>query len=85
MAGCRKILCETFEGVSNLELKSKCAKVHGIVVSLSPMKTAALNNFTNMCCPIDIHILAHESFFMLCECCALSLGCRGRAWAIWSE
>ena len=41
MAGCRKRLCDNFEGVSNLEDKSKCAMVHEIVVSLSSVKDSS--------------------------------------------
>ena len=39
----------------------------------------------NMCCPIDTHIFVHESFFVLCECCALTLKCRRGDRATWSE
>ena len=39
MAGCRKRLAGDCEGSSTLEHESKCAKVHRIVASLSPMKT----------------------------------------------
>ena len=90
IAGYRKCLCDNFEGISNLEHEPKCVKVQRIIVPCLQWKTAALNSFIvfhkiDMSCPIDTHIFAHESFFMLCECFALSLGCRGRAWATWSE
>ena len=37
-AECRKHLCHNFEGVSSREHVFKCAKVHRIIVSLSPIK-----------------------------------------------
>ena len=41
MAGCRKRLCDDFKAVSRFKHQSKCAKVHRIVVSLSPMKDSS--------------------------------------------
>ena len=38
MAGCRMRLAGNFEGSCTFEHESKCAKVHGIVASLTPMK-----------------------------------------------
>ena len=48
MAGCRKCLCDNFEGVSNLEHKSKYVKVHGVIVPLSSMKDNASHLFAQL-------------------------------------
>ena len=48
MAGCRKCLCDNFEGISNLEHKSKYVKVHGVIVPLSPVKDNASHLFSRL-------------------------------------
>ena len=38
VAGCRKRLFDNYEYISSLKHESKCAKLHGIIASMSPMK-----------------------------------------------
>ena len=48
MAGCRKCLCDNFEGISNLENESKYVKLHGVIVPLSPVKDNSSHLFSRL-------------------------------------
>ena len=47
MAGSRKRLYEEFEGISDIDHKVKCMKIHKVLASLSSMKsnTSGTMNF----------------------------------------